>query len=374
MLSKEKTADTTEIGDFFKKTGMVGGPGIQINIPVGWDLNYKSDAGLRKEGTFCDHHCAAEGKYVCPAAFSRVDPDTFAPTEAIVEGIKTCGTALRMSREIFLNEDFDAYTARFNIPEAHADVMKEMLRDSGKKVDVNLFGGEPAFHKEIGDIASDLKKDSDPYTAILTTTGSPLVKSEVVAEKILSSPFDLIALSMDGLSAEKINEFCSMDLNSIKEAANAIRTTGSEKKACEAIYTAKLAEGRIPVMFNIVVHPGNLDGIYELIGALDDNFPRFQKNPYFAQSSFNRDVPVFNKEHAKHLGAFIEYMIDEQKRQIATDKRFVPRLHYWLMMEAAYVTFKGNALLKALSGYDVWKCYDAGKGRLIPADRKLIGI
>ena len=101
MLSKEKTADTTEIGDFFKKTGMVriletdkhtGRMGSQLQVRC----------RPKKEGTFCDHHCAAEGKYVCPAAFFQGRSGHLAPTEAIVEGIKTCGTALRMSREIFL--------------------------------------------------------------------------------------------------------------------------------------------------------------------------------------------------------------------------------------------------------------------------------
>jgi organic radical activating enzyme len=353
---------TEEIHRMFKEGGMVGGPGIQINIPVGFTVNRKAGSSERTEAPYCDHHCAEEGKYLCPAAFYTVDPKTFAPAEQIVEGIRRCSTALTLNRELFLEQYFSPYAAWYKIPDDHARALKRLLRDSEEKIDVNLFGGEPAWHPKICNIASELKKE-EKYTVILTTTGSPMIKNDEIRRAILSTPFDTMALSVDGLSSDRIRELSAMAPVDTKKEWKEVHSSGAEKKAYEAMYAAKLArEKGIRVMFNIVVHPGNLDGIYEMMDALDESFQGIQKNPYLAQSSFYRGNAVFDASDVEKLGAFINYMLEEQMGQIGnSDKRFVPRAHYWFLQKAVYETLNGEELLRALSGYDVWRCYNTGR-------------
>lgn len=338
---------------------MVGGPGIQINAVVGRACG--AAGAVNREGTYCDHHCTSEGNYVCPVARDYVELTSLAPARYLACGIKNAAQALRQSRDIFLQYSFDDYAVDSCIPQEHAGVFKQLLWASGKKVDVNLFGGEAGWHPGVCEVVSELKKEQGGFTVILTTTGSPLIKNKKLGERILSSQLDLIALSADGLSAERIHELCAMDLEGIRREWSTIPSCSQEKKAYEAIHAAKVAKGRVSVMFNVVVHPGNIGEIMKILDALDQHFPLAKKNPYFAQSSFYHGDAVFAKEHEALLEKFSDSMINEQLKQVGQSKKFVPRLHYWLLQKAAFETFSGQELRLALSGYGLWKCYAAGR-------------
>lgn len=362
--------------------GMVGNVfgGIQIDIVV---VKKKLEDGSIAEAPLCDHNCVvdSDGGYTCPGAFSLnkgLIPNTLAPAYKIVDGIKRTAKAIENSKDYFLGKFFDNYTQEFNIPSHIAHPLKNILRDGG--VEVNLFGGNPEIHPEIGEIVPELKKEG--YSINLTTTGRRFMREEF-AQKIFSDPPHILALSADNFEGlEQIRRLSSLSIEEIKEEWKRISpTAGQHQKIFEAVYAARLAENKVKTLFNIVIHPRNLSSIYDSLGALEKYFPRTLINPYPAQSSFLYEQPVFGDKEITMLEEFVDYMIERQKSQIGKDKIFVPRLHYWLMLKSAFQTYPKEEIFSALSGYDVWKCYRSeGAGRYVqigastvPSSNKLAG-
>lgn len=114
-------------------------------------------------------------------------------------------------------------------------------------------------------------------------------------------------------------------------------------------------------MFNIVIHQDNLYGIHEILDALNETFPESPKNPYFAQSSFYNGKPIFQQKDIKILKNFIDFMINEQINQIGKEKKFTPRLPFWILQKVA---ISDEDPIKMMSGYDVWDCSRAGISNL----------
>lgn len=354
---------------FITETGWPSLVGAQINIPVG------IQDGV--EQTWCPHRCAEEGKYECPVGKSKVSIDTITPTNYLIKGIKNLAESLSELKTFFLNSDlFDEHIKSFGINDRHASILRGLLRNRKKK-DFNLFGGESAGHPGIFDIISAIKKNPEIYT-ILTTSGNPILQNEGLEKKLFAQSPDLIALSLDGLNAEKIYRLAIKDVEEIKEEWSKLQTLGSEQKAYEAIYLAKLVKDKINTMFNIVIHPDNLSKINETLDAINETFPESPKNPYFAQNSFSNGKPIFQQKDKKKLENFIELMIKEQINQIGKEKKFTPRLPFWILQQVA---ISGEDSLKMMSGYDVWKCYNAGISNLyvqagqssIPTNSKIPG-
>jgi hypothetical protein len=357
--------------------------GIQIDVV---SVKIKHPDGTVTESTLCDHNCVEDvdgiptgGKYSCPAAYSinkGIMLNTLAPADKIINGVKRTASAIENSKGYFLGEKFFGdYSREFNIPGSVGQVMKEVLWKGG--IEVNLFGGNPEMHPEIVKTIDGLRKEK--YSVSLTTTGRRLLTENFVKE-LFSNPPNILALSLDDV--ESVKQLCSLSSLSLEEIRQEWKkvppTFGQRQKAYEAIYSAKLVSERFPssenkprVMFNMVVHRGNLQDIYKFMDALNEYFPDTMVNPFPAQSSFLYGSPIFKESDLSLLEGFVDYMIEEQLEQSKRqkDKIFIPRLHYWLMLKSAFETYSKNnpeLLQAALSGYNIWKCYRRpGAGRYV---------
>jgi hypothetical protein len=142
---------------------------------------------------------------------------------------------------------------------------------------------------------------------------------------------------------------------------------GQRKKAFEAIFVAKLAtevSNFPPLLFNMVLHPGNLGGAESIIDALAGHCPGVRVNPFPAQSAFLHEESALRANHAASLKHLIDIMAD---RQVAAAHAGVPtyplvaRLHYWLMLQAVFDWAKDDLALamRTIAGEGIWRCYQA---------------
>lgn len=199
-------------------------------------------------------------------------------------------------------------------------------------------------------------------------------------ESIIEAAPNLIALSADDFKdADHIHHLAELSLEEVlAEWKTVPKWYGQRQKAYEAIYTAKLAqqkEGFPPLLFNMVLHPGNLPHANAIIAALTQHFPGVLVNPFPAQTAFyDRDQPGFERtfqpEHAGLLRDIVNQMVEIQT-QAATSREsiypLVPRLHYWLMLQAVF-DWAGDEqpekALRMIEGEGLWLCYrDAAAGR-----------
>jgi len=336
--------------------------GIQVDINA---VTSKLPNGHFSDSALCDHNCRTftgeqeTGHYNCPAAFSvnrGVSIKTLAPADLLLQGIKIAGEGVKQFNQIFLESDFDDYVGRFNIKGIEKDILRQTLKS--RKIGVNCFGGNPELHPKILEIIQGL----DGFAVNLTTTGGIFMRDEEFPEKLLVSPPEIIALSADDFeNADHIKTLSRFRLDQLKTQRDDIPAIfGQQRKAYEAIYVAKLAR-RYPkfpqLLFNLVVHEGNIDSIEEIISTLRDEFPGVIVNPYPAQSAFSHSPPVFNEDHLRALEQFINRRINEH---IEHKAGIVPRLHYWLLLKAIFETHPGNPqeILRQISGYDTWRCYE----------------
>ena len=346
--------------------------GIQIDVVV---VKKQTSEGCT-ESPLCDHNCVKEvdgrptgGKYNCPAAFTLnkgTRPDTLASKEEIIHGIKNVAEGIERSKKYFLGKFFDEYSSEFDLPPHFAEALRTNLGAGG--VEINLFGGNPEMHPDIAAIVAELKQLG--YIINLTTTGRRLMHDQKFVEDISANPPHLLALSADEFdSPETIKKYAQMSLEEIKKEWQTVPPFfGQRQKMLEAIYATKLLHGRVKILYNIAVHPGNIVNIYQLIDALKNNLPGVLINPYPAQSSFLYEPAVFAEEQMSELEKFVQYMIGEQVGQMGqTIKIFVPRLHYWLMLKSIFNTYQDKKrMATALSGYGVWQCFRRpGSGRYI---------
>ena len=374
MLSKEQVVPPDYSQSLFE-LGLIGtaSAGIQIDVNV---ATKKLPDDTYVDAPFCDHNCRIftddlrTGNYDCPAAITLhpgLKRSSLAPSSLILRAIESSTAAARLANISLLGSShLQNYFDRFCLPGSIRKVIERHLL--GEQIEINLFGGNPELHLDIVLIVSELKKTG--HVVNLTTTGGRFLYDPKFLAEVLESPPHLLALSADDFdSPEQVASLCHLDLKDVVRQRQQIPFQfGQRRKALEATYVARLSQihpGFPQILFNLVVHPGNIDGIEEIIAALRLSFPRALINPYPVQSAFYKGEPNFPPDHLSLLEQFIDNRITDHFHKPAGH---VPRLHYWLMLNSSCATFDDNprAALRALAGYDSWKCYGApGANRYI---------
>lgn len=358
-----------------ERLGLVGNVsgGIQIDVNVATERLSEREF---LDASLCDHNCRIQtdgkktGNYDCPAAITRhpgLSVKTLAPTELLIEAINRTAQGIRVFNQSFLREGLlDDYYQKFRIPRSVQPAIEEMIEDDS--IEVNLFGGNPELHPGINEMIRVLKDSG--FVVNLTTTGARFMRDSEFIQRILESPPNILALSADDFeSVEHIGNLADLSMEEIRERWKRIPMVyGQKRKAHEAIFVSKLAEQypQFPrILFNLVVHQGNLPFIEEIIGVLEENFSNAVANPYPGQSAFCQGESVWQHSHLESLEGFVNNRIAEHVKQ---KNRLVPRLHYWLMMKAVFVTHRNDPkeIVRNMSGYGVWKCYETpGAGRYV---------
>src|SRR3989338_5786710 len=315
------------IWDFLMRIGWIYQvfSGIQIDILAAFR---KLQDGTMAQASLCDHNCTKlVGGYDCPAARTR-NPNilfkTVAPAERIIKWVQFGAEGLRSSRDTYLTGQFDAHCKRFEIPALQAAVLKKALLS--KLIEVNLFGANPELHKEIIRIIRELKALG--FRVNLTTTGRRFMRDAKFLEEFLADPPHVIALSLDDFTPEKLKRLLGLDLNGLRRAWDAVPSDhGQDQKAIEAIFMAKLAmaDSRFPlVLFNMVIHPGNVGVFAELVRLLEQAFPKIVINPYPRTDSIYGSADVFNERELASFEAFVDTSIS----RTLTGKWLVRRMQY----------------------------------------------
>jgi len=327
------------------------------------------------EGHWCNNNCTTDwGNYDCPAAFSRnkgIEPNSTMSFEEIKASLLKAKEGLELMNKIFLKKVFPRYVKRFKIPKKVAQILFKTLKNG--VVELNIFGGNPELHPDFLKIIKVAKKIG--WRVTTTTTGKRFLSEPDFLDKFIKNPPHLLAFSADDF--ENIDElkrllgFSPKKIRTFWFKVNPLY--GQRKKTHESIYVAKLAKntpGFCPLLFNMVIHAGNLSFIEEMIELFHKEFPTAIINPYLAQSSFSYDSPIWRSKHLVQLEKFIDLMIKKQIDQSGNKKKtFVSRLTYWLFLKSAFlIKISKFELLEFLSGNHLWKCYrQAGAGRYLQA-------
>ncbi|HSX16890.1 MAG TPA: radical SAM protein [Patescibacteria group bacterium] len=358
--------DTAAWQDTLVRAGAIGNSafGVQFDLNAAW----RHTEGKVLSASFCDHNCTTEvGNYTCLASSTLnvgVRPSSLTPAETILDSFGTLSEGIDAARADFFDGPFQAYSDTFNIPAAVATAMRASLDRPG--FEVNLFGGNPELHPEVTTIIRELRGAG--HDVHLTTTGGRFMRDANFLEQIVEHPPTLLALSADDFEgAEDIQHLAGLSLDELRAAWKAVpRLHGQRRKAHEAIYAAKLArntEGFPKILFNMVLHPGNIANASSIVGALTTEFPDVIINPFPAQSAFSYDEePALRVEHATALRDIIDRMIALQASAVqagTSTAPYAPRLHYWLMLRAAF-DIAGDDPAQAMNmitGDGIWQCY-----------------
>lgn len=337
-------------------------------------VNKRDDVGYT-EGHFCDHNCTSEyGNYDCPAAFSRnrgVVADSMMDLTAIRRALEVAAEGLRLANQRFLEQHFEPYAREFALPEAVAEAVRDALQPG--QLELNMFGGNPELHPEFVTIIG--LAQGLGYRVTTTTTGKRLLHDEAFVQDFLANLPQLLAVSADDFESldelQRLLDMSPADLRRYWQKANPLY--GQRKKAYESIYVAQLLRQqpeRCALLFNIVVHPGNLHFVDDLMCILHERFPQAWLNPYPAQASFSLGQIEWEPADVPRLGAFIESMVERQISEAANGRHtLVPRLPYWLALRSACLASHDlDEAARYLMGYGVWTCYrQPGAGRYLQA-------
>lgn len=337
--------------------------GMMRQVSCGIQLDINAAAGYagnkRIIGSLCDHNCTREyGYYNCPAARSQnpgLKIENLAPGDKLLQGLKVAIAGIKAATEQFLLEGLEPYSQSFKVPADVTDLFAALLK--GQKVEVNITGGNPEIHPDIFNIFKWLS-DNNGVATNLTTTGRRFVIDSQFSTLLLQNPPDVIAFSADSFdTAEQIATLADMSREELVAAWQAVPANhGQRQKAIEAIYAASVLQNSpvTEIAFNLVVHPGNIDTIEDIIRTLAECFPKSHIFPYPAQAGFNESGLVF------HDSAQVERFVDRMLRaHFEDDLPVTKRLQYWLMLKAVLETYRGQESLSLamLSGRNLWKCY-----------------
>lgn len=346
------------------------GAGVQIDLNTVPQLVVKTKQII--DGHKCDHNCLrADGAgYDCPASITRNRglKSDFPPLDVFYKGLLiTSEGARRANHSLIESGCFADYAQKFQIPDSVSEYYLTVLM--GRKVQINFFGGNPEMYQPLFMLADELKESDPDLLLNLTTTGRrSLVKSDWTAS-LVDSSIDGISLSCDEIDIQLLKATENMSDEELKFAWQKILKdsplAGSRQKALEAIYTARQLQNlskndrQLPIIFNLVIHHGNLGQIEKLTNELHLQFPLSKVNPFPAQSSMEATEPTFEKNDLFELEKVIDWAIQTHINS-ANHSPLVPRLHYYLMLKAAFNTYRFDSeqCRLALSGYGVWNCYD----------------
>ncbi|MFB5089486.1 hypothetical protein PGC35_20260 [Psychrobacillus sp. PGGUH221] len=384
QLSELKSVDLEEksesqITEKIKKLGLVREAFAAIQI----DMNpvSKKVGDVKYDATLCDHNCTTVlngeptgGNYTCPAAISLnkgLNPKDLAPTEKIIQGLKSSLNGILASRPEFFSTIFPLYCIENKIPSHISKIYESILQE--ETIEVNLFGGSPEIHPGILSIIQDIQ--SGGHKAHLTTTGKRMMTNPKFLESFLENPSDLLAFGADDFESVEFLKGCfSMSLDDLKD--NWKKTPwyqGQRKKAYEAIYITRIAKDNKkfpPILYNLVVHPGNLNEIYEIFDYLTEHAPNVVLNPYPVQTAFFGSESEYNESHLQDLEKLIDTIIAEHIHYANGGQlrwNIVTRVHYWLMLKSVYLNFNNTKeRANMIGGENLWTCYKApGAGRCV---------
>ena len=174
----------------------------------------------------------------------------------------------------------------------------------------------------------------------------------------MKNPPEVLALSADAFSnAEQVSSLAKKSPGELFTIWKGLsKTHGQKQKAVEAIYIANRLKGSPTphTGFNLVVHPGNIDRIEDIIKALAVNFPGFHIFPYPAQTGYLNAPGTFND--LAILESFVDRMISAHFQNIMP---VTPRLQYWLILKSVFNVYKGKPelIVDLIGGRRLWQCY-----------------
>jgi hypothetical protein len=349
---------------------------IQIDVnPV-----HRQAGNADTEVTLCDHNCTVTvggrptgGRYTCPAAMSLnpgVGARDVAPAALLTDGLLRTIDGLRIAQRAFLDEDLPGYLDQQGVPE-HLRPEFTAALSSARQV-VNLFGGSPDLHPGCLDIIRALHEEG--IEVHLTTTGRRIVREQRFRAAMAEGPPDLLAVSVD--DAESVAELDQLFALDVQRLAELWRRTpaayGQRRKTLEAVQLCKLTrtEPMPRLLFNIVMHRGNLAEFEDLLDVLSAQVPGAVLNPYPVQSAFLGEPAEFGASALDRLAALTEAMIEVQvTRYLGGRPRWnlTPRLTYWLVL-ASILDGDAPAGIRAdrAGGAGAWRCFTRrGAGRCV---------
>lgn len=349
--------------------------GVQIDIST--VLRDKGDDVVQTY--LCDHNCTTHvrgeptgGEYNCPAAFTlnRGGVRLGVPPGAdIVEGVRRAATALAAERDRYLAEDLPGHAARFRLP----DWLCETAVRSWDRNDleVALFGGSPETHPDILEMVPALTEEG--HAVHITMTGRRLMRDQGFAERLAAAGAEVLAVSADDVGdANEMRRLLGLGLDEVRAEWRSVpRRHGQLQKVYEAVYSCRvLSRLGCRVLVNIAVHDRNLRGIGAFLDAWTEALPDVWLNPFPVQSAFDDDLDD-GVRRLDLLQSFVDTMIrrhHDRVRDRAPGWRVVARMHYWLMLRAAFDVHleSPRALAAAVGGDGFWRCYTApGAGRYL---------
>jgi hypothetical protein len=364
--------------DWIRGYGLIsdrfGGIQVDTSLVARWD------GGATVQTYLCDHNCtthargrATGGKYNCPAALTlnRGGIALRAPgADRFLEGMRRSALALEAERDRYLVEDFPGHCEAFGIPGWLADAARQMWVGPG--TEITLFGGSPEAHPEVIEMVTGLV--SAGHSVHITMTGRRLMREPGFAARLVGAGPAVVALSGDDLdSPADLERLLELDLPRLKaEWRDIPRLHGQRQKVYEGIYACRaLAESGPRLLLNVAIHAGNIGWIDRLLDAWAGALPQVWLNPFPAQDAFDPTADSAGRTDPGALEAFCDRVIalhHDRVRGMPPRWPLVPRLHYWLMLRAAFRAFRQepDELRATIAGRGFWRCYASpGAGRYL---------
>jgi hypothetical protein len=365
-------------GAFVRDLGMVASSFAIVQI----DINpvHRRRGDVDTEVTLCDHNCTVVvdelptgGRYTCPAAMSLnpgIGARDVAPADLLIKGLLQTIDGIRIAQRAFLNEDLPAYLDEQHVP-AHLRPEFSAAVGSQRHV-VNLFGGSPDLHPGCLEIIRALH--ANDIEVHLTTTGRRIVREPQFRADLIDDQPDILAVSVDDIeSVAELDHLFALDEGRLADVWRRTPAAhGQRRKAIEAVQISKLARAEpLPrLLFNIVMHPDNLDCFEDFLDLLTLHVPDALLNPYPVQSAFLGESSAFDAAALDRLGALSEAMIEVhvvRHRGGRPRWNLTPRLTYWLLIRSLLDgDIPVGVRADRVGGSGVWRCYTRrGSGRCV---------
>ena len=337
--------------------------GIQYDVV---SVHKPNGDGTLTQASLCGFNCTKQkGGYNCSSATSLnqgVSKTTFAPSSFILERMAIAEAGLDLVRKWFIDEDLNRFCEQWQITDPN---VKEALRTSfsTKRTEVNFFGGDSEQHTDIIGIIRGAKRMK--MKGNLTATGGRWGDPAYV-DALLEDPPAVVAVSYDAPSLTEFHQYSQMSVAELSHEMKRMDQEGDadygqKKKAIAGIRAARILTdlpGGLPctLLFNMVLHPGNIFDIDEIKTAVENRFPGSVLNPYPGHGSMNNDPVVTNVDYLREFRKFVKLAI----RKTLAGGRFVKRLQYWIMLEAMFDYFgdEWDELARAADGHGVWTCFE----------------
>ncbi len=365
------TMAESDIADMLVNHGMLfRAPEGFIAAGIQWDANVvflKLANGQVIEASSCDHNCTdLVGGYNCEAALSynRGVKSKFASVDWIFERACMAREGIYTALVEYVEQDLDRYCETNFIPDSVREVVKRAML--AKLIEFNLFGGNPEMHPDALKLISMLRKAG--FRVNFTTTGRRIMVSETFRGMLHDPQYQphLIALSADDIERSRLPELNGLDLPETRKRWDAVpKDHGQEHKFYEAVWALKYAiehEGTgkayPPILFNMVLHQGNIEHALEIIEALQQLSKTVIINPYVAQTSFQKKPAPFGPTH---LGVYVHLVNHFIAQARDGHRQYTRRLHYWLSHRAILQAWVAGTLTwqqaaAMIAGYGSWHC------------------